>query len=1343
MARFFSITVFSALTSVVFLFAPVSANSQGLITENTGSNSEDPETSGLSLSASVTIDEKAERVLREIETAVQSSDELLVGSKLAGLFQYQSDGLAPRRGSFINPRSEAVSILSSLSEEGLDSYQRVVEVPAEAAFQRALQNSDLQSLQRTTDQFPKTQFGDRALQMAISTLRDRGEFRTAELVLAEAIETKRTRKDFSVFAQSVNLGFGFADSVEKETLSSDWRPSVIPAWEYEETIPEQTENIIEFGIRDLREHGLAPLSPWTCVPFADRLVVSNLAGLKVLDQTNGKIIWERSDSTILQFPGETISRMKQLFGESLLYHPAVRNSKLFIIENTSKGFNETTDSQQIVCLDSNSGEIVWSKPLGDEGDFCSPPAIFGDEILVVIEKEPGPSLVLMALDQASGDLVRELSLGKPIRPLFESEPDRHTPANRERVDRRRRNLACPIVVDGHLALCPTGAGLLVAVNLTKWEIEWAYRYPRADVPKHSAESEDRGQSTNGFEWWAGWQRVEVLSNGDSVVLASPESNELHCLDRRTGTLRWKRDRRNGQYIGHLNDNQLLIIGTETAESLGLSDGSKLWSVRLNCPSGFGVVSKNSFFVPDSELGWTKIDLLTGEASFSQFILEPKFTSRLPVDLSETRNFFIASGEMFEVSRNRVRKLQAVDSATINKDSLTREANLLRSIELDQMLKQDWRNLYEVDSPHVETLRRSLFQKIMKGKYEGKRVESLVKNLVYDPQIEVNWFVINFEDAIAKHDWDELTRLLIDDLTESMLTDRFIFCDQRKVRVDRLLVAELQRLHADLNMEDQRQLIDAIEAALAHQGFDQPNGDSFLSRSLRQISWLRSIQDVEVKRKQDLNGETLKGWSRVVPTVNVSQRPKRLSQFELVPLQEMTSDSLGDWSVALENPGLRKLRFFGPNWSNAWDVVLPSSRRTLQYEPDLLRGWKSEDLLVLQRGTEIFGIAPFDKEGNPGGRVVWPQHGAIDTLGDRPNSRLSIHKQFRSSPIGFSGQPTLRLNEFGQSITSVGPVRANYFCFQQKGMLVVCETATGRELWRRYGLDGEWHCFGNDHSVVVIDVDRNKRSVFDAVDGRLLNETSFSVVRDEILIADGIHVLVHRNLNSNSDDGHSTELQWIDLVTLEPIWNRTIPTVSIPFEFDRRRLGIVGQDSQVELIDVKSGKTFSTTKIRELPTLKRIVSNASVRDCLVIFSGEVDDPKLSLARQFRHGFRRPMVNGKAVMFSRAGGEVLWERELENTVFPLDQPQHLPIFVTAESRFPESAMDNQSPLSLIRVYDRTTAELLHSDRSFNSIPNYEIDGDREAGTITLNTRTATVTLTYRNPSNPTSDPAGDVE
>ena len=180
-------------------------------------------------------------------------------------------------------------------------------------------------------------------------------------------------------------------------------------------------------------------------------------------------------------------------------------------------------------------------------------------------------------------------------------------------DERRFFRAYPLACADGIVICPTPAGVLVAVDALTGSLLWAQ--PCDDI-------EPRQERQRGMQMVT--SRPEIANPavvslpviaGGRVLYLPPQSTRLQCLDLRTGDRLWQTFReehdRSSEHLATATDDVVLMIGRR-CRALRLDSGAETWSVRFDSwPSGRGVRIGSQFLVPLTRGALSQIDLTTG------------------------------------------------------------------------------------------------------------------------------------------------------------------------------------------------------------------------------------------------------------------------------------------------------------------------------------------------------------------------------------------------------------------------------------------------------------------------------------------------------------------------------------------------------------------------------------------------------------------------------------------------------------------------------------------------------------------------------------------------------------
>jgi len=275
----------------------------------------------------------------------------------------------------------------------------------------------------------------------------------------------------------------------------------------------------------------------------------------------------------------------------------------------------------------DKGSLRWKLPRAVPGDdppaevwYMGAPLTIGDQLFVLVEERGEIRLDALAADDG------RLLWSQPLAELDEDQVN-----NGSLSQSRRMAGLSPSFAEGVL-VCPTGAGAVVAVDLATRTLLWASSYP---VPGPQAAQVIRGgvriaggagglfrgivingQLVGGLAVAAaGWRDGAVVMSSGVAILAPAESEQLRCLNLRSGELKWELARGDSLYVAGVVDGAVIIVGRHSVDALSLADGHRVWKRPLSLdaasPSGRGILTQNRLFLPLDTPEVVEIDLEAG------------------------------------------------------------------------------------------------------------------------------------------------------------------------------------------------------------------------------------------------------------------------------------------------------------------------------------------------------------------------------------------------------------------------------------------------------------------------------------------------------------------------------------------------------------------------------------------------------------------------------------------------------------------------------------------------------------------------------------------------------------
>ena len=271
----------------------------------------------------------------------------------------------------------------------------------------------------------------------------------------------------------------------------------------------------------------------------------------------------------------------------------------------------------------------------------------------------------------------------------------------------RHSTACIASQAAGLAICTTGTGITVTLNLVDGTLRWASdSRPASDnggfprTRRSGLASPPRGDP--------GLANLPLVTNGH-VVLLSPTSDQLKSVNLETGRPLWSRGRSGLEYVAAVTDRTLLAIGPTHVEGLDHATGRVSWRRRPGLVSGRGVrLSQDRYLVPLKSGRITCLEIDTGHEiglSLPPAIASP--TRPTPVGLFTSNgirpgNLVVAGNWVLSLTADRITAYpQAAEQLTTTRTELAadpkNERLQLQAAELHLALGQHEESLRILES----------------------------------------------------------------------------------------------------------------------------------------------------------------------------------------------------------------------------------------------------------------------------------------------------------------------------------------------------------------------------------------------------------------------------------------------------------------------------------------------------------------------------------------------------------------------------------------------------------------------------------------------------------------------
>ncbi len=401
----------------------------------------------------------------------------------------------------------------------------------------------------------------------------------------------------------------------------------------------QLESVHEEMASLLSRHEQSRLPAATPLAVGDYVVTRSAHGLVAIDFKTGKRVWQAQPQrvSLLQSlmeaseseeennngvePAQTFARM---IWEDYLYNTISSDGdRVYVIRDLAPAkfdpsrslpfirqrpiLTNVDDTNRLCAYDlPTQGKLVWEidgEARSDElqgAFFLGAPVTVGQSLYCLAEIKSETAIYLLALDRKTGALRWRQQL---------ADLERGIPQ-----DYRRRLQASMPSYDQGVLICPTGAGVVVGVDLAKPALAWAYRYP-VDAAVSLQQRLIHGREPRVEKHWV--HSAPVIADG-RVLLTPPESDQLHCLDLLTGKLLWKKPRGEALFLAGVEEGTALLVGNQQLSALRLETGNPAWASKSLAlpvgtkPTGSGYFSNGEYFLPLSDAQVIAVDLAEGK-----------------------------------------------------------------------------------------------------------------------------------------------------------------------------------------------------------------------------------------------------------------------------------------------------------------------------------------------------------------------------------------------------------------------------------------------------------------------------------------------------------------------------------------------------------------------------------------------------------------------------------------------------------------------------------------------------------------------------------------------------------
>lgn len=407
------------------------------------------------------------------------------------------------------------------------------------------------------------------------------------------------------------------------------------------------EKLVEHLRKSQNDRDVALLPATHPLAVDDVVLMRTLTGLTAVDFRTGKRIWHgagdeyaegllQSDSPLTSSRQDQQPSALMMLVDERLWHDAAYGifssdgARAYCVEEPSNqqqdaqvqrmviqaggrrnfnGMNNRAMSNRLAAYElASEGKLVWEiggpygtpDPALAETFFLGAPLPLGDRLYVLAETKGEIRLLVLHATTGKLDWAQQLAVT----------------SDANDVNLRQTCGLSPSYSDGVL-ICPTSLGAIVAVDVNDRSLLWGFQYPKigAGNSRHQIfmawQMNGRNMNSENADRW---QDATIALAEGKVLVASPESDKLCCLNLLDGKLLWQLERNKGLYVACATKGKAIVVGSNAVTAFGLADGKQLWSTPLPetaKPSGRGFFNGKLYFLPLTTAEVTALDVESG------------------------------------------------------------------------------------------------------------------------------------------------------------------------------------------------------------------------------------------------------------------------------------------------------------------------------------------------------------------------------------------------------------------------------------------------------------------------------------------------------------------------------------------------------------------------------------------------------------------------------------------------------------------------------------------------------------------------------------------------------------
>jgi hypothetical protein len=315
-----------------------------------------------------------------------------------------------------------------------------------------------------------------------------------------------------------------------------------------------------------------------------------------------------------------------------------------------------------------------------------------------------------------------------------------------------------------------------------------------------------------------------------------------------------------------------------------------------------------------------------------------------------------------------------------------------------------------------------------------------------------------------------------------------------------------------------------------------------------------------------------------------------------------------------------------------------------------------------------------------------------------------------------------VSAFGRTLAHVGPVRAGFVCYHEKGKLVCLDTFTGRKRWERFDLPFDARSFGDEQQVLVWSPRRQSIDVLRVIDGQLLETRSWEGHPDRVLL------LRETRAFQMIPKAVGWQLRCDDIAAGRVIWSHDAPAGSTPVVLDDHVMGIAEASGTLRFLRLDDGREAAEpVTFPPMPELERAIVSRDPETWYVVISNRLSRQAALQPANNLTSHRTPVVDGPLLAIDRRTFRIRWQQTLTRSPWLLDQPRTAPVLHAYRLGTPHQ-IANGFTNSIIRLLDKQTGTEVLQREGANLLGFATFQSDVDRGLVEVRLEPETIRLRY---------------